>query len=291
MKQEINQAGRQSAEVARRQVFNNPQFGELRVAGTADKPMFCLADVCKALDINNSRDVRKRLDTKGVDSTDTLTEGGMQQLTFIDEPNLYRCIFQSRKKEAKAFQDWVFGEVLPAIRKQGGYMVAKSEETPEETMARALQIANDTLRRQQDRILAFQKTVAKQSLLIAEKDKKVGELSSLNEERLTQISKLTPDAEYTREVMTSRNTWNTNLIAKEFGMSAVTLNQHLKQLGIQYKQHNCWCLSTRYQNKDYTKMATFKYLQSDGTVGTRLQMEWTEKGRRWLHELHKKGKF
>lgn len=102
------------------QIFTNPKFGEIRVAGTNDKPMFCLTDVCRALDIKNVSDCKSRLSQKGVGTTDTLTNGGIQKLTYIDEGNLYKCIFQSRKAEALEFQDWVTDEVLPSIRKHGG---------------------------------------------------------------------------------------------------------------------------------------------------------------------------
>lgn len=104
------------------QVFNNPQFGEIRV--TTDEqgePLFCLADVCKALDLSNPRMVKSRLSQKGVSNSDTPTNGGIQSMTYINEPNLYKCVFQSRKSEASKFQDWVYEEVLPFIRKTGAY--------------------------------------------------------------------------------------------------------------------------------------------------------------------------
>lgn len=100
------------------------------------------------------------------------------------------------------------------------------------------------------------------------------------------VKQLTPDAEYTRKVLTADNTWTTSVIAKEFGMSAVTLNKHLQRLGIQYKQRGVWLLSYKYQDKGYTKTTTQDFLCADGSVGTRMQTEWTERGRKWLHELH-----
>lgn len=106
------------------QIFKNPAFGQMRVQSNENgEALFCLTDVCTALSLTNPRVVKTRLNPKGVSSVYTLTEGGRQNLTFIDEPNLYRCIFQSRKKEAEAFQDWVVEEVLPTIRKTGGYSV------------------------------------------------------------------------------------------------------------------------------------------------------------------------
>ena len=117
--------------------FENAQFGQIRTSVAENgEPLFCLADVCRVLDLSNPRDVKRRLNQRGVCTTDTPTYNQhgalvMQQLNFITEPNLYKCIFQSRKKEAEQFQDWVCGEVLPSIRKSGGYMVARVDETPE----------------------------------------------------------------------------------------------------------------------------------------------------------------
>ncbi len=102
------------------QIFSNPQFGEIRITiSEDDKPMFCLADVCKALEISNVGNVKQRLSEKGIRNMDTLTAGGVQSMTYINEANLYKCIFQSRKPEAEKFQDWVYEEVLPSIRKHG----------------------------------------------------------------------------------------------------------------------------------------------------------------------------
>lgn len=104
------------------QIFSNPQFGEIRITiSEDDKPMFCLADVCKALELTNPAMVKARLSAKGISNADTLTAGGVQSMTYINEANLYKCIFQSRKPEAEKFQDWVYEEVLPTIRKHGVY--------------------------------------------------------------------------------------------------------------------------------------------------------------------------
>ena len=103
------------------EIFKNENF-EIRVAvDENNEPLFCLADVCKILGLDNSRQAKTRLDQKGVISIDTLTNGGVQKLDFINEPNLYRLIFQSRKSEAEVFQEWVFSEILPSIRKTGSY--------------------------------------------------------------------------------------------------------------------------------------------------------------------------
>ncbi len=162
-------------------IFENAQFGQIRTSISANgEPLFCLADVCKALDLSNPRDVKRRLQPKGVCTTDTPTNGGIQQLNFITEPNLYKCIFQSRKKEAEQFQDWVCGEVLPSIRKSGGYMVAKVDETPEQIMARALMLAKETIDRQQ---AALAKAESKNYVLQCQNDA----LTSMNEGQQEQI--------------------------------------------------------------------------------------------------------
>lgn len=127
------------------QIFKNESFGEVRVAEVNGVPMFCLADVCRVLEIKNSRDCKSRLNPKGVGSSDILTEGGPQQATFISEGNLYKVIFMSRKPEAEAFQDWVTDEVLPSIRKTGSYNMPK-------TFAQALRLAAE----QQEKIEAQQ---------------------------------------------------------------------------------------------------------------------------------------
>ena len=102
------------------QIFQNEQFGAIRTAGTADSPLFCLADICRVLDLRQG-DVARRLD-KGVVSTQPLqTAGGLQQANFVNEDGLYDVILDSRKPEARAFRKWVTSEVLPSIRKTGSY--------------------------------------------------------------------------------------------------------------------------------------------------------------------------
>ena len=97
------------------------------------EPLFCLADVSVILGIQNANQiVAKQLDEKGVYKIYTPTNGGTQQITFISEPNLYRVIFRSNKAEAVKFQNWVFNDVLPTIRKTGSYTTKPTELTPKE---------------------------------------------------------------------------------------------------------------------------------------------------------------
>jgi len=108
------------------QIFNNEEFGEIRTVAVNDEPMFCLADICKALELTQPSKVKERLNEKGVRSIPTLTKGGEQKLLYINESNLYKAIFQSRKESAERFTEWVTSEVLPSIRKTGSYGVPKT---------------------------------------------------------------------------------------------------------------------------------------------------------------------
>lgn len=136
--------------------YEHSLFGTLRIIVIdGGKVMFNLADACRALDINNSRQVKSRLHGRGVICADTPTQNQygatvMQKMTYIDEANLYRCIFQSRKAEADKFQTWVFEEVLPQIRKTGGYIPIRNMRTgealtDEEIMNEAERIVTRTL--------------------------------------------------------------------------------------------------------------------------------------------------
>lgn len=103
-------------------IFENKDFGKVRTVTLNGAPWFVAADVCRALDIANSRDAVKRLDDdeRGVVSTDTL--GGVQEMTVVNESGLYSIVLGSRKPEAKQFKRWITHEVIPTIRKTGGYV-------------------------------------------------------------------------------------------------------------------------------------------------------------------------
>ena len=102
--------------------FENAAFGKIRTLTIDGEPWFVAADVCKALELGNPSMTVERLDAdeKGISSIDTL--GGKQRMAIINEPGLYSVILCSRKPEAKAFKRWITHEVIPAIRKYGGYM-------------------------------------------------------------------------------------------------------------------------------------------------------------------------
>lgn len=133
--------------------FNSDQFGQLRVVKDDNgEPWFVAKDVCDALSLGRQHDSTRYLDAdeKGEGLADT--PSGKQTMVVINEPGFYKLIMKSRKPEAKAFQRWVTHEVLPSIRKKGGYIAAAPDETPEQIMARAVLLAQDTIERQKAQI-------------------------------------------------------------------------------------------------------------------------------------------
>lgn len=102
---------------------------EVKTTLINNEPYFNLKDICDILEIKNISDCKGRLNKKGVVTADTLTNGGIQKSNFINEANLYKVIFQSRKPQAEAFTDWVTSEVLPSIRKHGAYATSETIES------------------------------------------------------------------------------------------------------------------------------------------------------------------
>lgn len=146
------------------QVFNFKD-NEVRTTLINDEPYFCLKDVCDILELSNSRKVSERLSTKGVTTSDTLTNGGMQKMTFINESNLYKVIFQSRKEEAEQFTEYVTGTILPSIRKHGAYMTERTLEEALTSPDFLIKLATE-LKEEQEKRKALE---AKNSQLTVEK--------------------------------------------------------------------------------------------------------------------------
>ena len=127
-------------------IFSSNAFGSIRTGGTSDNPLFCLADVCKALKLS-AKGVNQRLNKEVISNYPLQTAGGVQHALFVNEDGLYDVILDSRKPEAKAFRKWITSEVLPSIRKSGGYIASTQNDSPELIMARALQVAQATIDR------------------------------------------------------------------------------------------------------------------------------------------------
>ena len=106
------------------ETYTSKEFGKIRTVTKDNEPMFCLVDVCKALELEQVSRVKSRLKEDGVTNSKVIDRlGREQEATFINESNLYKVIFQSRKPSAERFTDWVTSEVLPSIRKTGSYAV------------------------------------------------------------------------------------------------------------------------------------------------------------------------
>lgn len=252
------------------QIFKNPQFGEVRVTmNEQGEPMFCLADVCKALDLKNPSDVKTRLKEDGVGSAEVIDIlGRAQTATFITEANLYKCIFQSRVAKAEQFQDWVCDEVLPSIRKHGGYIVANEDDTADELMARALIVAQRTLERRDERIRL---------------------LEAVNTEQAKAISEMSPKATYYNIILQSPSTITVTQIAQDYGMSAKAFNKLLHTLGIQRKVGRQWVLYSEYISNGYVQSAT-EPMKNSHSGRSYTYSRWTQKGRIFLYnELKNRG--
>lgn len=254
------------------QVFNSPQFGEIRTAGTSEEPLFCLSDVCSVLGLRQG-DVKQRLDD-GVVSTQPIIDalGREQQANFVNEDGLYDVILDSRKPQAKAFRKWVTSEVLPAIRKTGGYLATKQDDTPEEIMARALTIAQATLAKREERLKQLEAQTEQQQATIKLQDKEIKEAA--------------PKVSYYDNHLLSVNAMTTTQISKEIGMSAEKLNNKLKELGIQFKQSGQWLLKSPYDKWGTHETRTNIFTSERGNTHTNTYTVWTQKGRRFIIALY-----
>ena len=237
------------------------------------EPWFVANEVCSILSISNSRDAITRLDSDEKLTSVLPTSGQRRKTNLVNESGLYQLIFQSRKKEAKEFKRWVTHEVLPSIRKHGGYL------TPEKT--RELLMNPDVIIDLAYKLKAEQNTNMELMLEVSHKD----EVLKLQEAQLTRQA---PAVEYHDRVLNTQDTVTTNLIAKELGMSAIKLNQILhKDYRLIYKQGDVWHLYARFQDMNLTRTKTYTYTGTDGNERSSVSLVWTQKGRRFIHELFK----
>lgn len=142
-------------------IFENPEFGSIRTVDVNNEPWFVGKDVCEALRYSNSRKALAdhiKENHKGVTFCDTL--GGKQRITIIDEAGLYSLVMRAKTEKAEAFQEWVTSEVLPAIRKTGGYIAGSESMTDAEIMAKAVLVAQSTIQQRDQRIKELESDVA-----------------------------------------------------------------------------------------------------------------------------------
>lgn len=254
------------------QVFSNSQFGEIRTVLADDgEPRFCLTDLCAALALNPNK-VSQRLKDDLLSKypiSDNL--GRTQQANFVNEDGLYDTIFESRKKEARAFRKWVTSEVLPSIRKTGGYIATKVDDTPEEIMARALMVAQSTLENQKKRLAEQDMTIERQEHRIQEQTK--------------QIEAAAPKVNYYDETLMSIDTMTMTQAANSIGMTVHTLTNKLRNAGLIFRQSGQWMLKAPYCKWGLHKTRTSTFTHSNGTIGTSMYMVWTQKGLRLINEM------
>ena len=235
-------------------VFDNPQFGKVRTAGTSENPLFCLSDVCKALGLNASH-VRERLED-GVVSTDTITDnlGRTQVANFVNEDGLYDVILDSRKPEAKVFRKWVTSEVLPTIRKTGQY---GSYEVP--------------------------KTFAEALLLAAKNQQKIEEQQRMIAEKQMQIEKDAPKVLFTDAVIGSKSSVLIGELAKMLSVNGYTIGQN--RLFALHREQGYLGKSGEYYNipnQAYIEQGLFELKKTthseNGTMKTSTTTKVTGKG-------------
>lgn len=237
-------------------IFNNNKFGEVRTLEQNGKPFFCGSDVAKALGYSNTSDALKR-HCKGVVKHDTLTNGGIQTLSFIGESDLYRLIVNSKLPLAEEFEHWVFEDVLPSIRKHGLYAKEELLNDPDLFISALQELKAE---KQRIKLLELEKAQSRQI-----------------------ICELQPKASYYDLILQNKSLMPITQIAKDYGMSGKAFNKMLHDLCIQYKQGNTWLLYQQYADQGYTQSRTYA-IDADRSA---MHTYWTQKGRLFLYDLLK----
>ena len=236
------------------QIFENQEFGAIRtISNEQGEVMICGKDVAMALGYSKARNaILQHVDED--DKTTALIQGPgsnyKTQAIFINESGLYSLILSSKLDSAKRFKHWVTSEVLPSIRKQGGYMVVRADESDEAILARALQIMETAVQRRDE-----------------------------------EIARLKPRAEYADHVLDAITCITTTQLAKELGMTAQQLNRQLCEMHIQYWQSGQYMLYADYARMGLAKSRTCTHTTSSGVVLTEVYLVWTERGREFIHQL------
>lgn len=250
------------------QVFSNPEFGSIRTITVNDEPWFVLKDVCEAFGETNYRRVASRLedDEKGV--SQITTPGGKQNMTIVNESGLYSALFAMQPEKARGVDDeyiakrqtqlrqfkrWVTHDVLPSIRKTGGYMIPQDYPS------------------------------ALRALADAEEQKM--KLLAENQRQAQAIADFEPIRQYVDEILESQSAMATSQVAADYDLSAKALNKILYEAGIQRNVNGQWILYKRYMGKGYTKSKTIQFIRSDGRYDSTMQTQWTQKGRMLIHEV------
>lgn len=236
----------------RMQVFRSEEFGSVRTIEENGNVLFCGSDVAKALGYKRPNEAISA-HAKGTVKRRTLTDGGEQEMLFITEGDVYRLAARSKLPGAEKFESWIFDEVLPSIRKTGGYMIPQDYPS------------------------------ALRALADAEEQKL--KLLAENQRQAQVIADFEPIRQYVDTILESKDALATSQIAADYDMSARALNKILHEEGIQYNVNGQWLLYKRHMGKGYTKSKTIRFVRSDGRPDTKMQTQWTQKGRLMIHEI------
>lgn len=246
------------------QIFNSPEFGDIRTVEIDGKPYFVANDVAKSLGYKRPADA-VTAHCKGSVKHRYLTEGGEQEVKVIPEGDVYRLISRSKLPSAEKFERWVFDEVLPSIRKHGAYMTEQVIEKALTSPDFLIQLATQLKEEQEKRKLAESEVKMKNQI----------------------ISELKPKADYYDEILKNPGLVTITQIAKDYGMSGKKMNDILHSLGIQYKKSGQWLLYDRYSKNGYTHSETVDITRSDGRPDVKMNTKWTQKGRIFLYNTLK----
>lgn len=246
----------------------------LNVIQINDEPWFIAKEVCDVLNLSDTSMATRSLDEDEKLIQTLFVSGQNRAVTLINESGLYSLILRSKKPEAKEFKRWVTHEVLPAIRKHGGYL------TPEKTEEL---IANPDL------IIQLATSLKSERQKVNFLTNEVAQRNDIIEHQEQELRLQTPAVKYYREVLNATDTISATIIAKELGMTAAQMNRILhKEYKIIYKQGDTWVPYATFQKTGYTKTKTYTYTGADGSIKTSVQLVWTQSGREFLHQLFKR---
>lgn len=248
------------------------------VYGTAENPLFLAKEVAECIDYAKTSqgyyDVSRMVGTVDEEEKDLRTifvDGRNYEMWFLTEDGLYEVLMQSRKPIAKEFKKGV-KEILKTIRKTGGYLATKQDDTPEEIMARALTIAQTTLAKREERLKQLEAQAEQQQVTI--------------EIQTEEIKKTAPKVSYYDNHLQSVNTQTSTQAAKQIGMDAEKPHKKLKEIGIIYRQSGQWILHAPYSTWGMHSTRTQTYTRSDGSTGTSVYTVWPTKGVRFIIALY-----
>lgn len=263
-------------------IFKNPSFGEVRTTAINGEPYFVGKEVATILGYANpTKAVINHVDSEDKLCSQFGNAGQMRDMLLINESGLYSLILRSKLPQAKEFKRWVTSEVLPSIRKSGGYVVTTTDMSDEEIMARAILVADEAIKRRDERIRQMEQEAEKQQQVIQNKNQQI--LTMANE-----IQDMTPKANYYDIILNNKSTVLTTQIALDYGLSAKAFNQKLYDLRVQHKVNDQWILYSPYITMGYMHSKPVEITKHDGQKMVKYNSEWTQKGRLFLYNLLKK---